>query len=338
MEDNTFVIHGRTINYEIKKIDILELDYFYDNPRINYIISKYSPEKITSKLIEDAFLSLDYPKALLNDISSNGGLTDEVLVLDGKVIEGNTRFYCFRRLWNKTKDEKWRYIPAKVIIDKIEERELFLLLNNYHIKGKKSWDAYEKAACICKMLDQGYNIEEVAREVGSTVPKVENLRKAYQTMRDKYLARDEIRSKSPMESHEELKKYSYFEAFFTDKSLTSRADTTPQFIDQFVEWVAEGRIPKATDVRCLHEILGNKKAQKIFKDDESSTAFKEAFNELNWDRPDKVNGFYKKVADFRELIINANVQEIREQVAENPQCKHTFVFARVMGDCFYQIA
>lgn len=323
--DNSFTINGREIKFEIKKIDIYKLDYYYDNPRINYIISQYPPDKVNSELIEKALMNLDYPKELRQDIERNGGLTDEVLVLGNQVIEGNTRLCCYRKLHNVTKDDKWRFIPAKIIIDQIEPQELFLLLSNYHIKGKNPWSAYEKAACICKMLEKGYRIEEVAREVGSTVPKVETIQKAYQTMRDKYLTRQEISSLDPLESQKELTKYSYFETFYSNKDLLKRAETTPQFVDEFIEWVAEERIPKAQNVRQLHLILNNKKAQKKFLESDNETAFEDSYAILYWERPDKVDGFYKKIADFRDLISSANVQEVKQDVASNPQCKTTLV-------------
>ena len=319
---HSLVVHGRELRYEIRNVDIYEVDYYRDNPRINYVLSRHKPEEVTSDLIETALMELNPTKDLRHDIESNGGLTDEILVLDGYVIEGNTRLCSYRRLYSKTKDDRWKTIRAKVILDEVSKTEIFSLLSNYHIKGKNPWDAFEKAACVYKMVEQGQSIQEVAREVGSTQPKVESMLLAYKTMRDKYLQRPEVQNAPHMESREELRKYSYFEVFFSNKELAKNAETTPQFVDTFVEWVAEGRLPKAECVRELQHVLGNKKAKKTFCEGAVEDCWKDAKEILYWQRPDKIDGFYKKVNQFRELIDGTNAQKITDQVNANPQRKH----------------
>lgn len=322
MENQSLVVHGRDLRFEIRRLDIYEeVDYYLDNPRINYIISRHPTEQVTSELIEKALIALDSTKDLRHEIENNGGLTDEIIVLDGRVIEGNTRLCCYRRLHSKTKDDRWKSIRAKVILDEVSPTEIFSLLSNYHIRGKKPWDPYEKAACMFKMVEQGQSIEDVARETNSTKPKVEAMLKAYKAMRDKYLARPEVQNASPMESREELRKYSYFEAFYANKGLVKRAEDAPQFMDEFVEWVADGRLPKAECVRELHLVLENKKARKAFCDGDPDDCYKDGIEVLNWQRPDKIDGFYKRINQFRELIDNANPQKIKDEIVANPHRK-----------------
>ena len=321
MASQAMIIRGRDIKYEIKNVDIFEIDYYYENPRVNYIISRYPPEQVTSSLIENTLASLDSTKDLRQDIEKNGGLTDEIIVLNGQVIEGNTRLCCYRRIYTKNQVDKWKYISAKVITEEITQKEIFSLLSNYHIKGKTRWDAYEKAACICKMVEQDYSIEEVAQEIRSTIPKVEAMLNAYKTMRDKYLVKPEVKNEPKMESREEIRKYSYFEAFYSDKNLVKRRKETPQFEDEFVEWVSQDKLPNAQCVRELNNILSNKKARNTFLEDDTDGCFDEAMEVLNWQRPDKVDGFYKKIKRFRELIREANPAKIRAEIHDNPHKK-----------------
>jgi len=321
LASQAIIIHGRELKYEIKNVDIFEVDYYYDNPRVNYIISRYPPEQVTSQLIHDTLATLDSTKELRQDIEKNGGLTDEIIILNGEVIEGNTRLCCYRRIYNDNQDDKWKYIRAKVITEDVTQKEIFSLLSNYHIKGKTRWDAYEKAACISKMVEQGYSIEEVAQEIRSTKPKVEAMLNAYKTMRDKYLVRPEVKNEPKMESREEIRKFSYFDAFYSDKKLVKRLKETPQFENEFVEWVSQGKLPKAESVRELNNILCNKKARNAFLEDDTEGCFIDAMEILNWQRPDKVDGFYKKVNRFRELIREANPTKIRAEILANPNKK-----------------
>lgn len=56
---DTIIVKGREISYEIKDVDIYSLEYYKENPRINYIVSRHTPEKITEEFIEQALLRLD---------------------------------------------------------------------------------------------------------------------------------------------------------------------------------------------------------------------------------------------------------------------------------------
>lgn len=320
MVHSTIVVNGRSIKYEQELIDIFSIEYFLENPRINYIISQYNPEDITPKLIEKTLLMLDSTKELEEDIFQNKGLLEPVLVLNNVVIEGNTRLCCYRRLYERFGNQ-WQYIKANVIKESLSTEEVFAILSNYHLKGKKKWDLYEKAAYINKMVSEGKSIDEVAKTIGSTRPKVEDMLKAYNVMKNNYLTRIKPEYGNG-EIRENLRKFSYFEAFFINKNLSNRAEQTPGFIDEFVGWVAEGRIPKAQDVRELHNILDNKKARKLFVESEPEEAFNEAQQCLYFNKPEKIDVFYKRLDQFRDLLLASDVNKIKEDVATNKNMKY----------------
>ena len=319
MSKEVIVVDGRSIHYEIKDLDIYSIDYYMDNPRINYIISKYPVEQINSELIEKTLLARDATRDLIHDIEANGGLLEPIIVLEGKVIEGNTRLCAYRRLFVKNQDDRWKYIKANVLTDAVTQKEVFTILSSYHINGKTPWVPFEKAACINKMIEQGHSIEEVVRVVGNKKTKVENMLKAYKAMKDNYLVKvDDGRVTGNLE---EINKFSYFEALYVNKNLANRANDTPDFLNSFVEWVAEGRIPKAQDVRELHNILDTKKARKKFLESEPDQSFEDAKQVLYHNKPGKVNGFYNKLEQFRELIGESNIVKIREEISSNSNMK-----------------
>ena len=49
MSVETITVLGKDISYELKDVDISTLVYYVENPRINYIISKYPREKRSLK-------------------------------------------------------------------------------------------------------------------------------------------------------------------------------------------------------------------------------------------------------------------------------------------------
>lgn len=323
MPRESITVLGREITYEIKDVDIYSLEYYKENPRINYIVSKHPPEKVTQEFIEQELLKLDSVKERIKDLEENKGLLDEIYVLGNKVVEGNTRLCAFRRLHKKYPDDpRWKVIKARILQDDVTEDELFYILSTFHIKGKTEWDAYEKAAYIHKMIRTlNKNPEDIAKQLGKQRKTIEAMLKAYEAMSQKYLATssDAMLVNS---SRDELKKYSYFEAFFLQKELAKKAEDTPDFLDQFVNWVKEDRLKKAQNVRELPRILAHKKAMKAFYEGDSEDAFDEAKHILYEHKPEKVDRFYKKIREFRDLIHEAETFKIKREIEDNKNKKN----------------
>ncbi|NUN23287.1 MAG: hypothetical protein HUU09_07440 [Candidatus Jettenia caeni] len=322
MISETITVFGRKIAYEIKDIDIYSLEYYPENPRINYIISRTHPEKITQEFIEQELLKLDSTKERIKDLEENKGLLDEIYVLGNKVVEGNTRLCAFRRLHKKYPDAShWRFIKARILQDGVTDEELFYILGTFHIKGKTEWDAYEKAAYIYKMIKVlKKNPEEVAKQLGKQRKTVESMLNAYEAMSKKYLINsDNVEIING--ARDELKKYSYFEAFFLQKDLVSRVNEAPAFLDDFVQWVKEDRFKRAQDVRELPKILSNKKACKAFYESDTDEAFDESMHILYENKPEKVDRFYKKVREFREFLKEAEVLKVKMEIDSNKNKK-----------------
>lgn len=318
----TITVKGREISYEIKDVDIYSLEYYKENPRINYIISKHPPEKVTQEFIEQELLKLDTVKERIKDLEENKGLLDEVYVLGNKVVEGNTRLCAFRRLYKKYPDDtRWKFIKARILQNDVTDDELFYILSTFHIKGKTEWDAYEKAAYIYKMIKVlNKNPEEIGKQLGKQRKTVEAMLRAYEVMSKKYLATiPDIELVNGV--RDQLKKYSYFEAFFLQKDLVKKAAETPAFLDEFVEWVKEDRFKRAQEVRELPKILGIKKACKVFYESDAEEAFDEAMHILYENKPQKVDRFYKKVREFRDLIKEAEALKIKKEIEENKNKK-----------------
>lgn len=322
MSVETITVMGREISYEIQDVDISKLGYYSENPRINYIISKHPPERITQEFIEQELLKLDSTKERIKDLEENKGLVDEVYVLGNKVVEGNTRLCAFRRLSKKYPDDpRWKTIKARILHDSVNDEELFYILRTFHIKGKTPWDAYEKAAYIHRMIKcLNKTPDEIAKQIGMHKSSVEIMLKSYEVMTEKYL--------NSNNSRDDLKKFYYFDAFFRQKDLAKRAEETPDFLDEFVGWVKEDRLKKAQDVRELPKILGHKKASKAFLENQSNDAFVEAIHTLHEHRPDKVDRFYKKVREFREAIQESEVLKVKSEIEENKNKK------AVLQQCF----
>lgn len=318
-------IGNKRIPVHMEEIDIFDLDYYPQNPRINYVLSQQGG-CLDQKTIEKNLWALDSTKELAEDIRRNGGLIEEVLVLDGQVVEGNTRLCAYRHLYRNAPDgqkEKWSKIRAKRLLEKINTKDLFLLLGKLHIQGKTQWDPYEKASYIYKMSDEnGMSLKEISNIVGMNESSIKNQIVAYELMRDEYLPKITKLDDKDME----IKKFSIFLEYCRSADLQRIKNKTPHILsnEKFIEWVLEGRIRSAAyDVRKdLANILKCKAARKRFSEEEPVDAIPIAKEILALDRPETGDTFFEKLNQMTKFISKAQVIKIKEQVSESPRMRN----------------
>jgi hypothetical protein len=234
----------------------------------------------------------------------------------------------YRWLSKKHPDDKqWKNIKAKILDDNVTDEQLFYILGIFHIKGKTEWDAYEKAAYIHKMINILHKSpEEICKQLGMQKKNMEATLEAYKVMSEKYLP--SVKKESNDSGKDEIRKFSYFDAFSHQKELVERKDNTPEFLDSFVEWVKEDRFKNAQSVRILPKILANRKATKKFIESEPEVAFEEAKQILYEDKPGKIDKFYRKFDEFVAVLDDAEINKIKEEIATNKQKKH------VIDNCY----
>lgn len=319
-EPNSIVVNNRAIPFVVARLDINKVNYYAENPRINYLVSTHEGP-VTQTVIEQKLQDLGATKDLIKDIEDNGGLLEEVVVLGSDVVEGNTRLAAFRRLSHKHPDDpRWKHIPAKVLQGEVSEQELFLILGNFHVKGKTEWSAYEKAAYIHRMVNElSCTEQEVAQQLRLRTGTVEAILQAYQTMTSSYLPVATAHA-DDYETQDALRKYSYFEAFYRQKDLAERAADTPEFVEQFCTWVQKDVFPTGASVRSdLPRVLKVKQARKVFLnciDTDPECALEEAKAVLDAAKPEVSEPFYKKVKEFQNLLREAAPAEIREDIEQ----------------------
>lgn len=318
------MIGNKRVTTRTEEIDIFELEYYPENPRINFILSKYG-SGLDQNVIEQNLWSLDKTKKLAEEIRINGGLLEEVIVLNDQVVEGNTRLCCYRHLYKSVPEEqkdKWKSIRAKKILGDIDVKDLFLLLGKLHIQGKTEWDPYEKASYINKMIDEnGISIDDVSKIVGMTASNIKTHIEAYELMRHNYLPKlSELNDKET-----EIKKFSIFLEYYKSPDLQKIKNESPDILsdDKFIGWVLEGRIASAAyDVRKdLADILKCKPARKVFLNNTPEDAVDAAREIVALDRPETADSFFNKLDQMTKFLEKAKVLEIKAKVTENPRMK-----------------
>ncbi|MGH9535399.1 MAG: hypothetical protein ACRD2E_11125 [Terriglobales bacterium] len=329
-EEVTVMGHPVRFTYSNVPIEQIELDQ--SNPRIRYRLAMEQ----NGKGLEQVIMALPEVKELRKDIELTGGLRERVVLQQNgngkyKALEGNCRMVCLQSLHGKSPDEdKWKTVPARILPKDTDEKQIAVLLLDWHVAGKITWQAHEKAGQVYRMLNELHmTMGEVAMYMRTSKSTVGRLESAYRMMADRY---SKIDDEAYRENGE--KKYSYFDEFFRQKELKEEYKRNPQFGDVFCRWVGEGRLFKGEDVRQLAGILRNPEARSKFESAKPpQAAVAEAMKLMEQTEPEIGSDFFKLLAKLKEACTSAaQVKEILRIRGDKVARKRVLDAYEALGD------
>ena len=179
---------------------------------LQHLFEHFDLEEIAAPMAQNGYFDEEplvaVPQGLPKRLIPKAGEkeTDEYLkfleTAEYTVVEGNRRLATAWILRNNVLRQKlhvraWPDISAEVRKDLDElpvivypkRQEVLPYLGVRHITGNKKWDSYAKARYIAAMLDEGYEIEDIVREVGDRSQSVLKNAVAYRILQQ---ARNEL--------------------------------------------------------------------------------------------------------------------------------------------------
>lgn len=288
---NDFITIGKqkipVVNCELNQAD---LRFYPENPRV-YSALNSDGTTPSQEDIEEHMKKQDHVRELRDDIEANGGLMEPIYVRDGDfvVLEGNSRLAAYRMLAEKNAVQ-WCKIKCYLLPENISDDLVFKLIGQFHIKGKKPWDAYEQASYLYRRFKETKTpVDIIAAEL--------NIKPAD--------AKKMIEAVELMKSHEEPDnhKYSYYFEYVKDSSIRKYRQTDPNIDETIITSIQKGEIKRAEDVRLLGQVakVGDKQSKKLMKVViEGKKTIYEAHDEL--DEVGKFEASVSKLKTFREYI------------------------------------
>ncbi len=322
-ENNVIIVDGNKIATEIKELNIFDLKYWRENPRIDSIIKQKFPSgNVTEDNIEQELWALDSVKELYQDIKQNKGLIDEILVKGNQVLEGNSRLCAHRMLYSKAttddEKEKWVKIRARVIPDDAGDEAIFTILGTWHIKGKAEWRKFEKAAYIYRMnKDFGKTPKQISIIIKSHEAEVKNLIETYKTMLEKNITETK-----------EQKKFSTVFEIVKNPEMKKIKKETPHLYDKCMDAVKNGEFERGEHVRDLPKVIKDQKAKKAFF--EQGYSFQDAVDIAKSRHPEFENTFYNQIRKTTKILQNSSVARI-EEIKTDGHKKH------IISNCYKEI-
>lgn len=183
-------LRGKTEGYDVYSIR-LDLLYYNDrNDRIATWISKYyeTHENLIevdiekyNNTIEDFIIKSNENayKKTKNNIELLEQREPGVVLTDGRIIDGNRRFTCLRKLYDDTKNQKFNYFDA-IIIDGNEDDKAIKALElelQHGIDKQLDYNPIDKLVGVYKdvIKNQQFTKEEYRRYINVTKSNMEKL-------------------------------------------------------------------------------------------------------------------------------------------------------------------
>jgi hypothetical protein len=280
-------LKGKDIATEIREIEQQKLQFYVDNPRI-YSLVRMAGRVPDQDEICKQLQNLEHVKELVQDISANGGLIDPLIVRDGDlvVLEGNSRLAAYRHL--VTKDPiKWGKVRCTVLPGNIDEKLVFALLGQYHIKGKKDWAPFEKAGFLYRRhVEHNIPLPTVAIELGIPKGEAEHLIEVYKFM---------------MHHDDDREHWSYYDEFLHSNRINKVRKDHAGFDKFIVEQVKTKQIPKAMELRDQLPTICAGPAKILNRYIEGKITFDDAYDSAV--DAGSENYALKKLKKFREWVV-----------------------------------
>jgi len=297
------MLQNKKIGVKIGYINHNKLQFFSDNPRI-YSIVRMDEKTPDQQEIQKQLIRMDHVKSLLQDIKSNGGLIDPIIVRDGifDVLEGNSRLAAYRALSEKD-PIKWGEIKCILLPANITDSEIFALLGQYHIKGKKDWAPYEQAGFMYRRhKKQNIAVALLGAELGIGKKDAATLITTYEFMLEK--------------EDNDLAHWSYYYEYIKSTRIKKLRKTYSALDTLIPDQIRNGEIAQAKDIRDKLTALEKAPKKIVNKFLSKAITLYDAYESL--EASGNVDEALKKIKKFREWLVLA---EKRTLSAEEPVLK-----------------
>lgn len=296
MKNTTFQDAEKIAN--AKNIEVPLDDIKLDSYNVRFL---HFPRKLSDKEIEDILWKEPDTQELYKQILSAGGLYQEpVLNSNLTVIEGNRRIVCLRKLKQEANEGELQGISkghfdkvsCKVLPEETSPQVIDIFLATIHVKGKKPWNAFNKAKHIFNLHElRGLSYDDLSKKLG--MGKVTVIRAV-----EVYGATEEY-GKKYKEDKEWFRKFTYFDELYKRKDLKEFRKEDKN-LKEFENWIFHKKLDDVREVRKLALFLQDKEATKEFE----KKGFDAAMSIIGLKDPSISSLEFKKIKETIDVIRN----------------------------------
>ena len=285
--NDVITIRGKEIPVRTVSIRQATLRFYSENPRIYSAVWKEGSSTPTQHEIFEAIAKMEHVReVLVPSIRQNGGLIEAILVRGNVVLEGNSRLAAYRLL-AQTEQDKWNSIRARILPDSLTESEVFTLLGEYHIVGKKDWQPYEQAGYLYRRFTTHKVPEDQLKaEVGLPAAKIRHLIRTYEFMQ-KHDAGNPSR-------------WSYYDELLKGTKFNKARELYSNFDEAIVSKIQSGDIERAVDLRDELPLVVKAGGNTLRKFMNGTFAFADAVHDARQRGAGDYN--FRRINSFRQWL------------------------------------
>lgn len=313
-QEDSITLRKREIKVQTGYLPHADLLFYTDNPRIYSMVWKDNEAEPTQEEIFDALSKTEHVREnLVPSIKNNGGLIEPVLVRKGVVLEGNSRLAAYRVLAQK-EPVTWERIRVRILPESITDSEVFSLLGEFHIVGKKDWAPFEQAGYLYRRFKtHGIDEKQLHAEVGLTPAKIRHLIYVYGFML-------EISDRNP-------ERWSYYDELLKGRRFNHARELYPGFDKKIAGMILDQEIERAVDVRDgLPKIVkvGGNTLKKFMN---GSLSFHDAVQDAHLRGAG--NYYTKKFSDFKNWLADDHVDAEIMRIPAEEKKQLAYIIGRI---------
>lgn len=272
--------HGRRIQVWEGLANVNKINGWVDNPRLDIELKRFKNDNAGRKPTNGEILNIMVTvkefnlKTLADDIRDNGVRQPIIISKDGRLLDGNRRYFATLYLVSKTPADDPNFqdyikVPVWVLHESnIEDETRILVQENFYSSLKVEWGDYVKATHIYNDLQDGLSVLAVSQKYGWSKPKVNETKKIMELI-------DEFKNFATQPENEGLgideldaeqiaaEKYQFFNE--AQKSFYTPLSTNYEFKTQFFRQIANNTFSSFQEVRIAWDAWQDSQAKEILE-------------------------------------------------------------------------
>jgi hypothetical protein len=204
-------------------------------------------------------------------------------------------------------DDRFSSVPAQIFEANLTEEDVAVILADFHVAGKISWDAYEQAKHIHDLFHiHGKTYDWLSDHLRMGKSKISEYLAAYN-------ATTQYLSIYPAPSN--IKKFSLFHELVKKKVLRHKYDEGSEFKQSLHAWLEGGKITDPKQMRSLPDILESTEAVDALNRQGFDAAAKVLIN----NDPSLGSDLFHAVKSATEALKHAPASDIQDLKTGNAQ-------------------
>jgi hypothetical protein len=331
--------HGRRIQVWEGLANVTRINGWVDNPRLDLELKRFKNKNAGRGPNNKEILNIMVTvrefniKTLADDIRDNGVRQPIIISKDGRLLDGNRRYFATLYLVSTTPADDpnlqdYIKVPVWVLHESNPEDETRILVQeNFYSSLKVEWGDYVKANRIYNDLQDGLSVVAVSQKYGWGKPKVNETKKIMELIDEfkNFVTQPEPEGLGMEELDAEqiaAEKYQFFNE--AQKSFYASLSTNYDFKTQFFRQIANNTFSSFQEVRIAWDAWQDVQAKEILASGTPGAAKKakalldyKNFHSTGLSKAeDTIEGFVKFLSQLTAAQMTALTPESLKQLAE----------------------